>query len=291
MQASENIVVTYHYVRPQNSDGVTGITPEGFHRQVTALAERYRVLPLAEFAARRHREAGLALITFDDGLADQFEHAAPVLAELGLPAVFYAPMRPFAGVRDGWCTQHLLHALAERLGWEELEARVDAALIAQPPLDQREIDRLYHYETPRKRRLKYLLAFGLAAADAARVLREINASVGLDHRSWFMSVDHLRELRAQGHAIGAHGFEHVPYTTLTPERQRADALLAHDRLTDLLGEPPTSIAFPFGRRDEHTDQIARDLGYDPAFTTEERIDAMDLPRLFATAAAPERSAA
>ena len=73
-------------------DGLT-TSPLRFRRILALLAARYEVLSLTELAGRL--AAGPAFtgrevaITFDDGYRDNYEIAAPLLAEFGLPACFF----------------------------------------------------------------------------------------------------------------------------------------------------------------------------------------------------------
>jgi peptidoglycan/xylan/chitin deacetylase (PgdA/CDA1 family) len=57
------------------------------------LREHYDVITLTELVARLHSGEPLTgrevAITFDDGYLDNYEFAAPVLSDLGLPACFY----------------------------------------------------------------------------------------------------------------------------------------------------------------------------------------------------------
>ena len=139
-------------------------------------------------------------------LCDQWR-AAEILDDLGLPGVFFAPMRPFArlGAVDGWCSQHLLHALAEHLGWREFARRVEPHLRGLQP-DTDEMERLYHYEVPEKRRLKYALAFALPPTQTAQILRDVNAHIGLTPDSWYLARAQLRALEAAGHCRGRARF-------------------------------------------------------------------------------------
>jgi hypothetical protein len=68
---SGRLIALYHYVRPENSDGVTGITPETFGRHLDLISTRYRVLTIEEFVETSRDHTGIALITFDDAVADQ----------------------------------------------------------------------------------------------------------------------------------------------------------------------------------------------------------------------------
>ncbi|MBI5763913.1 MAG: polysaccharide deacetylase family protein [Planctomycetes bacterium] len=266
-----HFVATYHYVRERDSDGVTGITPHAFRAQVRAIRDHYEIVSAEEYSARAGREDGLALITFDDAVKDQ-ALAAEILDELGVPGVFFAPMRPYSEEVDPWCAQHLLHALAQHLGWAEFERRA-MALLGDVEIDVARMNALYHYEVPYKRRLKYALAFAVPPARASQILREMNAGVGLRADEWYMSESDLRSLQDRGHALGGHGFDHVPYTLLTPTEQAADMRRAAETMTGLFGDRPRMLAYPFGRFDATTKELTRECGYTTAFSTADRVDA------------------
>jgi peptidoglycan/xylan/chitin deacetylase (PgdA/CDA1 family) len=306
------LVLTYHYVRPANSEGVTGLTPAAFDRQIALVKTRYRLVSSQEFAeGAAAGETGMGLITFDDGVLDQFVYAAPVLARHRAPAVFYCPMRPVAEAVDfdayeaaigrddpagrcGWCVQHLLHALAQELGFGELERRVRGALAAsgrEVTIDEAAMNRLYHYEVVGKRWLKYVMAFVLDQAAAGAILRTINRGVGLDHRDWFCSAAQLASLQDAGHELGAHGFDHAAYTTLDLQGQGADMLAAKVTMDRLFGQRARGIAFPFGRADQWTWGLVDELGYRPSFTTAQRVDCAQLERVWPTLGREARPAA
>ena len=86
-------VVLYHRVAVAPHDHhALAVSPEAFRSQVQHLCQSWRVLPLRTLAAAAASgdlpERGIAL-TFDDGYVDNLEIAAPILAELGVPATFY----------------------------------------------------------------------------------------------------------------------------------------------------------------------------------------------------------
>lgn len=266
-----HFVATYHYVREQDSDGVTGITPAAFKSQIVAIQKQYEIVSAEEYVVRADHEDELALITFDDAVKDQ-ALAAVILDDLGVPGVFFAPMRPYSNETDRWCAQHLLHALAQHLGWAEFERRA-TVLLGNVAIDVERMNTLYHYEVPHKRRLKYALAFGVSPARASEILREMNATIGLCADEWYMSEAELRSLQDRGHALGGHGFDHVPYTSLSPTDQAADMRRAAATMTQLFGDRPRMLAYPFGRFDATTEEVARECGYTMTFSTADRVDA------------------
>ena len=65
-----------------------------FRRQMEVIARHYNPVSLDEVLAFVQGQTQMppkpVVVTFDDGYADNFEVAAPILNEFGIPAVFYA---------------------------------------------------------------------------------------------------------------------------------------------------------------------------------------------------------
>lgn len=77
----------------------------------------------------------------------------------------------------------------------------------------------------------------------------------------------LRAMRAQGHAIGSHLTSHTPVDGLSTEALFTEMLESRLVLERQLGASVTSMAYPFGVVEERAIWLARDAGYDVAFTT------------------------
>jgi peptidoglycan/xylan/chitin deacetylase (PgdA/CDA1 family) len=122
-------VVAFHRVHDgaDPSDSLTVSVPT-FERYCRYFQRHFRVVPLRELVdtLRAGRSAGRELaITFDDGYRDNFEHAAPVLGRLSLPATFFVvtgwigtDVVPFwdeqRGVCHPWMTWDDVRALHRR---------------------------------------------------------------------------------------------------------------------------------------------------------------------------------
>ena len=86
------VVVAFHRIdEAPDSDSLT-VGREMFERYCRFFKRHFHVVPLRDLVYRLEHgdsiERHLA-ITFDDGNRDNFEHAAPVLAALSLPATFF----------------------------------------------------------------------------------------------------------------------------------------------------------------------------------------------------------
>jgi peptidoglycan/xylan/chitin deacetylase (PgdA/CDA1 family) len=86
------IVTAFHRINSTTlGDGIT-CAPDMFRRVCVWLKQNFRVIPLADQIDALESKrilGGTASITFDDGYLDNFEIAAPILRELGLPATFF----------------------------------------------------------------------------------------------------------------------------------------------------------------------------------------------------------
>jgi peptidoglycan/xylan/chitin deacetylase (PgdA/CDA1 family) len=86
--SGRRVVLCYHSVDP--SPSYLGLRPELFDDHLAWLHEHCSVVPLEELVARPRRAGGpYVAITFDDGYADNREHALPLLAARGMAATFF----------------------------------------------------------------------------------------------------------------------------------------------------------------------------------------------------------
>lgn len=130
---SRAVALCYHSVHPSSS--FASASPELFDRQLAWLAEHCDVIPLRallDAAADRERRRPTVAITFDDGYADNYDFAFPLLRKHGLPATFFVT----AGLSDGDAAVHeRFQALRgvpageiQPLGWTQAREMVAAGL-------------------------------------------------------------------------------------------------------------------------------------------------------------------
>jgi len=118
-------ILVYHGVAPATRVPAERFTvsPDRFARHMDALAASPRAaLRISELAAPLSRgepmSASAAGVTFDDGTADFYEHAWPVLRERGLPATLYVTSGLVGGRIDG----------RRMLSWEQLQELRDGGV-------------------------------------------------------------------------------------------------------------------------------------------------------------------
>lgn len=85
-------VLTYHRVRP-DADDPKSVTPQRFLEHLQLLRAHWKVVSLSEVLAAIEENQPLperaVLLTFDDGCADLYDYALPLLQEFNFPAVVF----------------------------------------------------------------------------------------------------------------------------------------------------------------------------------------------------------
>jgi peptidoglycan/xylan/chitin deacetylase (PgdA/CDA1 family) len=95
-------------------------------------------------------------------------------------------------------------------------------------------------------------------------IAEMAAERNQRHTFFFQSVstvipgrltpNDVREIQAMGHEIATHGHVHINYETSTSAQRVADIDTSIAFLEDIIGEPITTFAYPFGARSADSDR-------------------------------------
>jgi peptidoglycan/xylan/chitin deacetylase (PgdA/CDA1 family) len=257
-------VLSYHRILAEPDPLRPGEpTADEFEARMRWVAANFNVLPLLDavraLRARRLPKRALS-ITFDDGYADNYTLALPILAGLRLPATFFIA----TGFLDGGCMFNdvVIEALRQARG---------------PDIDMQDLGLGRHalgtHEERRQAigrilaRLKYVepvrrttTALEIAKRAGARVPREL-----------MMTKAEVRALHAAGMAVGAHTVTHPILAQIDVPRAREEMVESRAHLQDLTGAPVRLFAYPNGRPvhdygPEHV-TLARELGFEAAVST------------------------
>ncbi|MBI1787506.1 MAG: polysaccharide deacetylase family protein [Acidobacteria bacterium] len=198
------------------------------------------------------------LITFDDGWADNYEYALPLLQQEGLSAVVFV-------VAGGVGRAELLENAFQKA---RRTGRLSTSLCNQlwraatggcggfPP-----------WNDPRQVRELAWRVSGLEDGASLRIAAEVCAGSGVSQQ--MLSADHIRKMYSVGIAIGSHGHTHTPIPLARdPDRELK---LSGQVLAEILGTTRAGIAtfsFPHGQYDERSLQLALDAGYRILFTSD-----------------------
>lgn len=256
------LIFTYHrVVSSRDSLQPDDVDASGFAAQMDWMREFCKVLPLAE-AAHRLADGTLparaACITFDDGYANNFEVARPILAERGLPATVFVAVD--AVERGIMWNDLVIESIRESAG------HLESSLLSQLGVDPGTTPRPVRVDTLLEA-LKYR-PFAERWQLAAQLYKDV---CGREPPRLMMTPDMVRALARAGFEIGAHTVNHPILCTQTPEQARFEVQRSWDWIVGTIGAQPTSFAYPNGRPgrdyDESHVRMVREAGFTLAVST------------------------
>jgi peptidoglycan/xylan/chitin deacetylase (PgdA/CDA1 family) len=260
------IVLLYHRVTHLEKDPqLLAVCPDNFYDQIDLLKNNYSLLEIDEFSELFVRQKKMppnpVIITFDDGYADNFHEALPILESLNSQALFYITTSNLGTPYELW--------------WDELERILldDHHLpdFAEIKFKKESIkfslltatDRLnsYHslhpylkYSTPQER---------------SDLIDQLRSSANLtdkgreSHR--LMAIDEVRQLGSSRSAIiGAHTHNHPALSVLSYDQQKSEIAQSKLILENIVQKQVTHFSYPYGsKKDYNADsvQISRETGF------------------------------
>lgn len=308
------LVIMYHYVHDQAqspagaagfnlrgfdaSPGVRGLTGREFELQLDRLCGLMEPIDWPTIYAWMSGRGSIPdrcfLLTFDDGLANHATTVLPILKQRSLRGVFFVPGVILSTPR--LLSAHAIHLLLSTLDERAFErelvsylaAHGDGSIDWMASVDMVVARGLYHYESPVRARLKYLLTFTLpidlrvAAVDALFQRHVGSPARWAEH--WYLGWEDLIQMRSAGHTIGGHSYGHEPYNRLTPAQRRQDMRHVAAILRSGFGPGIHPFSYPYGRSDDDACNACRGAGFAQAFSTESRwltkdSDPFRLPRV------------
>ena len=98
--------------------------------------------------------------------------------------------------------------------------------------------------------------------------------MGVRHR--LLSADDIRTLQVGGWSFHSHTCTHASLTQLDDESLRTELVRSRAALTDLLGNQPYCLAYPYGHVDDRVEAAARKAGYRAAFSVQPGFNRRDV---------------
>jgi peptidoglycan/xylan/chitin deacetylase (PgdA/CDA1 family) len=283
------LILTYHRFS-RGADALA--TPEAdFDAHLRYLKEHYALVPLsrvaAHYAGRAELPARAACVTIDDGFADAYEIAFPLLRRHGVPATLFV-ITDFLDGRAWVWTDKLRHValttpagrLSAEVGGRTFDLRLagrDSRISAAGRVNS-ELKRL----APRAREEaieRIAESHGVGIPDAPP------AEFGP------VTWGQAREMDAAGVEIGSHTVSHPILTTTDGARLAAELRDSRARLETELGHSVELFCYPNGSFDERVRRATVNAGYTCAVTTrpglnERRADPFTLRRVSAESDLP-----
>ncbi|MCB1700825.1 MAG: polysaccharide deacetylase family protein [Pseudomonadales bacterium] len=253
-------------------------TVEKFSWQMEVIGKYFNPLPLSE-AVERMANGTLpdraVSITFDDGYADNYTRALPVLQKWRVPATVFVATKYLDGgaMWNDRVIESVRAAIGDHLdlGAIGLDRNMAVTVENQARVAQDILTAIKHWDPQRRE-------------DAVDY---ISSLVGDPVCDLMLSREQLLKLHEAKVEIGGHTHSHPVLTAIDDERAAAEIMEGKERLEALLGQRLKVFAYPNGKSQadysrRHRDMV-KDAGFIAAVNTElgvssSRSDFFQLPR-------------
>lgn len=227
------------------------------------VSSNFNVLPFHEAIDRLQNKSlppRALCITFDDGYADNFEVALPILQKFDLPATFFVA----TGFLDGgrmW-NDSVIEAIRN-----VPDSMIDLSKLDLGKHEIRTIEQRQQVISKTLNSLKYL--------SAPQRLKQVESLLGTLNvevpTNLMMTSEQVRGLVAAGMEVGAHTVNHPILASLDLKQAREEIENGKSELEDIIGIPVDSFAYPNGKpgKDylaDHVKMVQR-AGYSRAVST------------------------
>lgn len=277
------LVLLYHRVISLDPDlHMLAVNPDNFYQQIKYLKSNYNIISLKESFNSITKPS--IVITFDDGYADNFNNALPILEDLQVPATIFVSTETIDTSREFW--------------WDELERLL---LIGDYFPDSFNLnDKIFSCEwntkTYAKRKILYYTLHWLMRCQIDTATRE----------NWFEQLRKWRGISADGRKhnyaltsseckelscskyidIGAHTIHHPSLAAYTKEKQFEEIMQSKLSLESIIEKEVNLFSYPFGTKGDfnaNTISICNEVGFQKAVanipgTWHEQIGLYEIPR-------------
>jgi peptidoglycan/xylan/chitin deacetylase (PgdA/CDA1 family) len=261
---SRAVILAYHRVLPR--DAIHGfsfledlVTPlESFASQMSYLSAHCQVVPPEQLIAWLRDGQALprrcVSITFDDGYADNYVHAFPILRRHRLPATIFLTTGFVGGQRGLFWWDEICRWRAAGVKSVDVEGLGRRSLATLAQRDQ-------------------LLAAmkRLPMDEIVRRVRDVSTQLGLgpDPRAAgdFVTWEQVREMQKQGISFGAHTVSHCLLPVESAQRRSVEIRQSRADVERETGRPCTLFCYPNGAVDALTENEARAAGFAAAMAT------------------------
>jgi peptidoglycan/xylan/chitin deacetylase (PgdA/CDA1 family) len=260
------VVLLYHRVTKLPMDPQQlSVDPENFSAQVKLLKQKYNLLEVDAFAEMIEKKKKIpknaVLITFDDGYADNFYEALPILENNNAQALFYITTSNLDTKNEFWWdVLERVFLLGSDLP-EQLSINHNWRILTFATRNKIERTKAYELLHPIVKECKTttrdsLMEYILKWANLSREGRN-------SHR--IMTSEEVKKFaRSKSVIIGAHTETHPKLSIYSHQEQYQEISLSKYKLEKLINKPIEHFSYPFGTKEDYNEdaiRVVRDLGF------------------------------
>ncbi len=255
------IILMYHRVSDSSLDPYSlNVSPRNFDEQMQVIKKYGKTLRMQEMVENisKFQANDEIAVTFDDGFADNYHYARPILEKHGVSATFYIPSHAIETQEEFW--------------WDRLTRILTVSSL--PDAFEASIHG-HRYHLKVETNIKFLfdvwhvmrpLPFEHQNEFVDRLLAWCGFN-GHEDRQVAMTLNELIDMSRCGlFEIGAHTVHHPLLSAWPVQKQEEEISTGRQRLEEWINKKVTSFAYPFGDYSSETIEILPRLKFQNACT-------------------------
>lgn len=278
-------VSNYHYIRENFVNpypSIFGVTPDDFRKQLVLLKNQGEFIAPSSLVENvkevLESKDNHFLITFDDGLKEQFDFALPILDELHISALFF--INSINHIEKKVSLAHQIHLVRSVISSDELfENLVKDTNRKFSQLEIQKAHQFYRFDNQKSAELKYFLNVLLDFAAQEKFINSIftkhfDESEVLENL--YMNKNEIQQLIQRGF-IGSHTHSHLPLGIYDEQTILYELETTKKYLENLGGVVIDCVAYPYGTKEAvnaEVGKLSKQVGYKLGFTTKPEVNTL-----------------
>lgn len=269
-------ILLYHSVGDTESCFIKGteiwVSTKTFEKHLNYLSKHYKIISLRTLVDSL-KEGDIpprsAVITFDDGFADNFHDAYPYLKRYKIPATIFICPACIDNKKSAWIFE--LYYLINMFGVENVIKEINSL----PGSTDRVISTDAPNETLSKK-VEEFMAYSLGKEAREKILTGLYKAFGIsrekvlsDNRV-FLTWEEIKQMRQDGIEFGNHGDSHTPFSALSLNEQKMEIVNSKKMIRENLGTDSIPFAYPVGQSRDftpETEEVVKRTGHNCIVTT------------------------
>ena len=273
LQGYPGIILGYHRVLPSDSKDISFIQPgmyvttETFEKHMAFIAQNYKIMRLMD-VVNAPSPKNACIVTFDDGWADNYIYALPIIKRYGIPATIFLTTNMVGKSEWPW---------PDRLSYY-IQSVPESEFIRSWTTIIQETGLKYQHESYRYRDR---IGFKENIIDFAKSLETHTLIALMENvdkimtnqkrdlmkmRSW-LTWDEVQEMKKSDITFGSHSHNHHILNRIPLNQAQEEVETSRRILSDKTGSVATMFCYPNGGFNDEIVRIVSNAGYRIAVTT------------------------
>jgi len=272
----KSFIISYHHVLPEDDEMISFLQPgmyvttKTFEQHIQYLTEHYKIIPLDQL--NDLNEENTCIITFDDGWADNYHYAYPILRNYNVPATIFLSTNLIGTNKWPWPDRICYYIRNSEL--HEIEELIN---ILNDHLNKRQFPDVISLNLIPKNR-------SIIIEHVIAILKDIphvcigNLMIEIDNymrhqyvalskiRPW-LTWDSIQEMSLGGICFGAHTHNHLILKNIQRDYAEIEINLSFETIEKWLHQRPSCFSYPNGAYNEKIISILKHNGTTHAVTT------------------------